>query len=113
MLNARSVSSDATANANAARRLARRGGQAGGGLELVRPSQRVGQAAAKLGVVAGVAAGDIRRVALGGQPFGTVLAQRLEQPEWGSVTHVGKDHGLVDQPRHDVDDVVPEQASRR
>ena len=69
-----------------------RGGEAGGGHDLVRAPQLVGEAAAKLGVIAGVAAGEIRRVALGCQLFGTVLAERLQQPEGGWVTHVGEDH---------------------
>ena len=85
------------------------GGEAGGGLDLVRPAQHVGEAAAKSGVVAGVAAGEIGRVALGGQPFGTVLAERLQQPEGGWVSQVGDNHGLVDQRRHDVDDIVAER----
>jgi hypothetical protein len=69
-----------------------RGCEAGGDLKLVRLPQRVGEPPAKPGVVVGMAADKIRRLALSGQPFGTVLAQRLQQPEGGRVTHVGEDH---------------------
>jgi hypothetical protein len=77
------------------------GAEAGGDLELVRPEQGVGQGSAQSGVVAGVAVSC--------QPFGTVLAERLEQPKGGRLSQVGDNHGLVDQRRHDVDDIVAER----
>ena len=107
MLNARSASSDATANANAARRLARASARRAATSSSSGPTTRR-RGRAKSGVVAGVAAGEIRRVALGCQPFGTVLAERLQQPEGGWVSQVCHNHGLVDQRRHDVDDIVAE-----
>ena len=89
------------------------GAEAGGDLDLVGPEQGAGKASAQLGVVAGMAAGEIGGVALGRQLFGTVLAERLEQSERSGVTKVGKDHGLVDERRQHVDDIVAERPPAR